>query len=292
MAKLVSVLCTPHDPTLPAAVEAGPAAPPGLDRIGPLFEEWRGHLADARPDVLVVASGDHLNQFFYDLVPTLAIGRGPEARGPFPNEVELFRLGEYAVPVARPLARSLLHAGMEEGFDFAWTDDFLIDHGFTVPLRFLRPEQDLPVVPVFTNILVPPVPPGRRFFDLGRFLARTIRGLDDDLRVAVLASGHMTNAIGGPTMVSFSREPLSDWDRDTWARLTGGDVDGLLPRCTWDRLYAQGNGTPGFLVNLVGWGAAGGLPPTWSELNASEFGPPNAFLAWDEDALDRAGGAT
>ena len=36
--------------------------------------------------------------------------------------------------------------------------EFLIDHAFTVPLTFVRPDMDLPIVPIWTNVMAPPVP--------------------------------------------------------------------------------------------------------------------------------------
>jgi protocatechuate 4,5-dioxygenase beta chain len=286
MAKLVDVLCVPHDPTLPPLRHAGAGAPEPLQRIPVLFDELSTRLAAAQPDVLVVASGDHLNQWFLDNMPTFAVGKAPRASGPFSYELELFPIDPYSTAVHAELARHLLHGGLDNAFDLSWSDDFQIDHGFTVPLNYLRPDQDLPIVPVFTNILVPPIASGYRFYELGELVARLIAEWDSDERVAVIASGHMTNAIGGPAMARFVEEPETEWDRDTWAKLTTGRVAELLPGCSWEKLYEQGNGTPGFLLNVFGAGAAGGRVPSFSELVASRFGPACAFVEWNEQTLE------
>ena len=44
-------------------------------------------LAQARPDVLIVVAGDHLNQWFMDNMPAFVVGKAPIARGPFPHEL-------------------------------------------------------------------------------------------------------------------------------------------------------------------------------------------------------------
>ena len=46
----------------------------------------------------------------------------------------------------------------------------------------MRPEADLPVVPIFTNVLAPPVHDGRRFYDLGAAVADMVQGHPGDLR--------------------------------------------------------------------------------------------------------------
>ena len=280
MSKIVQVLCVPHDPTLPGVVARGADAPEPLRRTVEHFEALRARLAEAGPDVLLVVSGDHFNQWFYDNMPTFSIGKAPRARGPFRHEEELFRVGRYDAALDGDLARHLLRTGMRRGIDFSYSDEFVLDHGFTVPLSFLRPEQDLPVVPVFTNVMAPPVPPGRRFYDLGAAMAEMVDNHPGDLRVAVIASGHLANGVGGPQMIDLVR-PDNPWDLKVWEQLTTGDIDALVAESTYESLAAVGSGTPGFLTYVFALGAVGGRAPDLAEKVASTFAPPTGFLAWD-----------
>lgn len=284
MASVVQVLCTPHDPLLPGVAAGGSAAPEPLRRSIAHFAELRARLAAARPDVLVVVSGDHFNQWFYDNMPTFLIGKAVRARGPFPHEQELFGIGSYDTALEGDIARHLLRGGFERGIDFSYSDDFLLDHGFTVPLSFLRPEQDLPVVPIFTNVMAPPVATGRRFYDLGAAIVEMVEAHPADLRVAIIASGHLSNAIGNPAMAQFQTEPETEWDKRVWEQITAGDTESLIKETTYDSLAAIGSGTPGFLDFLFALGAVGGVTPDYAEKVASTFAPPTGFLAWGDHA--------
>lgn len=287
MARVVHISIAPHDPTLPRQVAQADSGHPVFRQIRDDYQYAREALAAARPDVIVMASGDHFNQWFYENVPTFAIGKLGRSHGPFPWEEEVYGIAPYRAPGHHDLGRHLLEGLLGRSFDLAASDKYGIDHGFTVPLLHLRPEQDVPVVPLWTNVLIPPLPPGQRYFDLGVAMREAIEDYPDDLRVAVLATGHMTNSVGGPAMARFTEEPVTPWDLRTWELFTNGRVDDLLPDCTWDKLYAQGNGTPGFMVHLVAWGAAHGAVPSWCDLTSSPVSFVNTFVQWDEATIEQ-----
>jgi protocatechuate 4,5-dioxygenase beta chain len=289
MARLVAVMCVPHDPTLPAALRGDGELPEAAGRTRDAFARLRRCLDAARPDVLLMVAGDHLNQWFMHNMPQFLVGKAPRARGPFDHERELFGLYPYDTEIDGELARHLLNEGINGHFDLSYSNEFTLDHGFTVPLSMLRPEQDLPVVPLFTNVMAPPVPPGRRFHELGRAVGELIDEFDVGTRVAVITSGHMSNSIGGPQMVSFRDRPLSEWDCTTWQRLHTGDLDELIAECTYDTLSREGNGTPGFLDYLFALGLVSDRRASWSDLVAGPTQPPAGFLHWDETALNGAG---
>ncbi len=286
MARVVEVMCVPHDPTIPAALRAGSDAPRAARETGDSFALLRARLRAAAPDVLLVAAGDHLNQWFMSGMPQFLVGKAARAQGPFEHEQELFGLSGYDTEVEGALARHLLDRGVDGHFDLAYSNEFTLDHGFVVPLSQLCPEQDMPVVPLFTNVMAPPIPPGRRFHELGQAVRGLIESFDQGTRVAVIASGHMSNAIGGPRMMDFTKRPLSDWDTSTWRRLHEGDIDALVAESTYERLSLHGNGTSGFLDYVFALGLVGDDRPSWSRLVAGPTQPPAGFLEWDESTLN------
>lgn len=288
MARLVSLIAVPHDPTLPIAErmaaqgEADPGALPALENLSQL----RTQLAAARPDAIVMVGSDHLNQWFLNNMAPFMIGKAPRLTGPFPDEIASWGLQKCDLPIDGDLARHLLKNGYAQGVDFAFSDEFTADHSFTIPLNFLRPENDLPVVPVFVNLLAPPVPPGSRYAQVGDVLRAGIENAPSAQRIAMIVTGHMSNNVGGPQMLSIQKQPKSEWDAETWELIMANDVAALLKRATWDQLYAQGNGTPGFLGYCLALGVARGRAPSFADLVATTAQPPCAFLGWDEVALN------
>ncbi len=50
------------------------------------------------------------------------------------------------------LSSHILRGGLDAGFDLAFSNELRIDHSVTCPIITLRPECDLPIVPIYTNI--------------------------------------------------------------------------------------------------------------------------------------------
>ncbi len=287
MAKLVHLSVVPHDPILPGAArgvrgEVSADAQRLIDGIA----RMRAGLEASRPDVIVMAGSDHLCQFFLNNMPPFLIGKAERIVGPPAYEQRDFNLEAYDAPIEGRLARRILTQGFEYEVDFAYSDEFIVDHAFSVPLNFMRPQADLPVVPIFLNFLAPPVPPSRRYLKVGGIIRRIIEEWDEDLRVAVITTGHMTNGVGGPYMMRHSRQPESAWDRTINDLMIKNDVDGIVAHSSWEEMYAQGNNTPGFLGYVFAYGVANGAPFSWHDYVPSSHQPLLTLLEWNEDQLN------
>lgn len=288
MAKLVHLSVVPHDPVLPGTAHS-PTASPDSRRVLTGVDRLRAGLEAARPDALVIAGSDHLCQFFFDNMAPFLIGKAERLQGPPDYEQRDWRLAPYDAPVEGRLARHILTQGFEHEVDFAYSDEFVADHAFTVPLNFMRPQADLPVVPIFLNFMAPPVPPARRYRKVGGVVRRIIEEWEEGLRVAVIATGHMTNGVGGPYMMRHAKMPESEWDKAIDDCMRRNDVDGLVARASWEEMYAQGNNTPGFLGFVFAFGVAAGAAPSWYDYVPSSTQPLQSLLEWTEDALNGEG---
>lgn len=286
MARIVHLSVVPHDPVLPGLSKGSNPPLPDAQRLLDGIARMRLGLEDARPDVIVMAGSDHLCQFFFNNMPPFLIGKAERIAGPPGYEQRDWRLDTYDAPIAGRLARHLLTQGFEHEVDFAYSDEFIVDHAFSVPLNFMRPQADLPVAPIFLNFLAPPVPPARRYRKVGGLVRQIVEDWDEDLRVAVICTGHMTNGVGGPYMLRHSERPESDWDRTINAAILRNDVDDLVAHSSWEEMYAQGNNTPGFLGFIFAFGVADGAPPTFHDYVASRNQPLMILLEWSEDQLN------
>jgi len=169
-------------------------------RVHAAFAEVRRRLAAARPDVVAVVAGDHIEGFFLDAVPALAVFVGTEVSGRFGRY-------RYTFPVHEPLARAIVEEGIERGFDLVYSQAVRLDYAFYVPLHFTMPEPAVPIVPLYVNVYLPPQPTPARCYAWGQALGTILDARPE--RVALMASGGMSHFPGTDRYAS----PDFDWDR-------------------------------------------------------------------------------
>lgn len=277
MARVVSIIGVTHNPMLSGMANAG--GNPELGRVRDRFGEFRETLRAARPDVLLCVGNDHFNHLFMDNMPAFLVGKSPTARGTSAWERRI-GLPDYTAKVDVELAKKIIRDGFERRTDFAFSDEFVMDHAFTFPLAHLRPEGDLPIIPIFCNVMAPPIPSTRRFFQVGETLRQIIESVPGDVRVAALCSGHLSVEIGGP------RPANPDRDFDYWAcDLVGtGKIQEAIEGLTFERFSRAGNYTAGFLTFVMLMGMAGGMPATfWECMELEKMQTRVPFFRWDLD---------
>jgi protocatechuate 4,5-dioxygenase beta chain len=242
MARLVAIVGVTHNPFLPGLLREPPSPDPTLGRIAEDYAAMQKWMAQADPDSLVVIGSDHLNQWFMDNMPAFSIGKGGVATGPFPHEQRNFGLAGYAARVDVELAKALLYAGSCQGVDFAFgrVSGRPRLHG-AAGLR--APEMDLPIVPIWTNVMAPPVPAASRFYAVGQALRRAIQALPTDRRISVLASGHLSIEIGGPRPYTAATD--ADFDRRMMDLIAAGSANTVVEEASWERMSRAGNLTSG-----------------------------------------------
>ncbi|GAA1058239.1 hypothetical protein GCM10017608_06410 [Agromyces luteolus] len=276
MAELVLAAVTPHNPLLWRAMTD--PVPDDLRPIAANFARIREAVASHEVDVLVVIGTDHLRQFFYDNSPAFAIGKADAYHGTWENEVRTFGM-EYAEVVGhRELADRIAGRSVQpDAIDFSVSLEWRLDHAFVIPLQYVRPELDIPVVPIHANASMPPVPSVRRFVALGEHLRRSIDDWDADARVGILTSGHMANDVGGPRTFAGSPDPEFDALAAGWMR--DGDLDGAIRVCSdVDRLTAAGSMTSQFLNAVAALAAMGGRAADFVDVPESRFSTSPFFL--------------
>ena len=281
MARLVTMLGITHNPFMPKLFKQA-QQPPGAAKVQERIAMMRGQAGAPQADVLITIGNDHLHQFFMDNMPAFMIGKMDRFHGTFYDEVREFGLPECDLAGDLDLCNRLLEGAFERGVDFAYSSELTVDHSIVVPMLFVRPEMDIPIVPILTNCIAPPLPTARRFYEVGRAIRSVIDSLPDDKRVGVLVSGHLSLEVGGPKQ--FERR-LTDPDFDARAVgwITTGDIDAAAQACTFEKMIPSGNMTLGFLNFLMAMGVASGASPTHAEGLDVGF-PAVPFFAWEREA--------
>ena len=259
MGTLVAAVAMTHNPRIfwngPAADEASRQA------VGAIFGQLRRFVGEARPDRLIVIANDHFDNFFLDNMPQFCVGLGARAEGPFWYESEVMNLPPYSAAVDADLGGQLLDLGARRGIDFSQTHEYRLDHAFCVPLSTVRPEADLPIVPVFTNVFAYPLATERRFFEVGQTIRELVRERPKGERIAVVTSFNLSVDVGGPRMGKRDDE----LDRLALDLIRQGDVSEILSRLTVERLVAAGNSTAEFLNYDAILGVVEDRPPDFVE---------------------------
>jgi hypothetical protein len=277
VAELVLGLGVPHTPLLWKAL-AEPI-PPDLVPVAEGFQRFRTLLDQAHPDLLVVVGSDHLRAIVTANMPAFLIGKADRIRGTLPSEERSFSLPATLLPGHSRFARGLLGGNqVTEEFDFSYSDEPWLDHSFMVPLLFLRPALDLPVVPLHTNTSAPPIPRPARFLALGRYLSGFVQGWPGPERVALICSGHMAFELGGPRQFQIgSIDP--GFDGAALSGLEEGNTAALLELITYQRMLQAGNLSFQFQNFLVGLAAFGERPTSEARTVECRFGN-EPFFAW------------
>lgn len=186
MAKLVFAGAMTHTAQMVRSMAAIP--PEQQDAVRRGLAALAAALRETRPEVLIVIGADHFSTFFPANMPAFCIGTGLRSHSWGDGGVP-----EYDVPIHGAVARALLGALLEAGFDLASAYNMPLDHGYACPLHFLAPGMDIPVVPIFINCAAPPLPVPRRAYRFGCALGEAIAALDGGLRVAVLGTGGLSH---------------------------------------------------------------------------------------------------
>lgn len=280
MAEIVLTMGVPHTPLLWRALRE--PVPSDLAGVAANFSRFRSLLTAARPGVLVVVGSDHLRSIVTSNMPAFLIGKATEIRGTLPSEQRAFGLPASIVPGHLDLAAHLLGGRqLPAGFDFSFSDEPWLDHSFMMPLLYLTPGLDIPIVPIHTNTNAPPIPLATRFRALGSYLREAIVAWPVPLRVAVIGTGHLSFELGGPRQFSgTSVDP--EFDELVLDCFRQGDVERLVEVATYDRMLAAGNLTFQFLNFITCLSAGGETAATTVEATPSRFGN-EPFLAWSSE---------
>jgi protocatechuate 4,5-dioxygenase beta chain len=279
MAQIVSIIGITHNPFMPRLFKQ-PQQPPGAAKIKERIAMMRQKLAEAKVDVLVCIGNDHLHQFFMDNMPAFMIGKMEQYDGTFYDEEREFGLPKCKLQGDLDVSDAIMEGAFDRGVDFSYSNELTIDHSIVVPMMFVRPEMDIPIVPILTNCIAPPMPRPKRYFEVGKALRAAIDSLPTDKRIGVLVSGHLSLEIGGPKMFEPKlTDPNFDANAVGW--IVNGNIDAAAEACAPDKVIQYGNMTTGYLNFIMMMGLASSAKPSYAEGLDAGF-PAIPFFSWDQ----------
>ena len=166
----------------------------GYRRMGQTIEALK-------PDAVVMLGTDHGRIYPLTQSPQYVIGVSASAHGTGDAT-----LPECEVPLHQPFAQALLAGAIEQGVDFAFSEDAHIDHSFVTVLMLTDPAFRIPLVPLVQNCNVPPRPTLTRSYEVGQKLAAAIESGPAG-RVVVVGTGGLSHWVGSAELRAFRSRP-------------------------------------------------------------------------------------
>jgi 2,3-dihydroxyphenylpropionate 1,2-dioxygenase len=214
MGEIVAAVGTCHTPYM--FTRPPDENPQQLDQAGAAMQELGKVLDETKPDAILFFGSDHVETFSVTCVPSFAIIAGTRAIARFAGR-------EHNLPIHRAMAEDILNKlVVDYSFDLAYSEDAELGHAFSIPFEYVIGKREIPVIPFFTNVYVPPLPTPRRCAALGAAIADIVKKRPE--RVAIIASGGMSHFPGTRKYL----HPEFDFDRWLVSQFETGNSDALL----------------------------------------------------------------
>lgn len=214
------------------------------------LDQQRQEIEASGAEALVVMAAEHFGNFFMNNMPAFCVGIGEKYSGPI-EDPEWLKIPKTEITGAPDLGRRLVIEIMQS-VDTAYAEEWKFDHGIMVPLHFLTPNYDLPIIPVNINCQGPPLTPLHRAWAFGEAIRRACDSVPE--KIAVVGTGGISHWPATPDSGKINEE----WDREFLDRLLRQDKEGLLSY-TNEETYRDG-GQGGFEIRtyIAAAAAAGG----------------------------------
>jgi 2,3-dihydroxyphenylpropionate 1,2-dioxygenase len=184
-----------------------------VEHVREVAADIGNRLRALKPDLWIIFSNDHAEQFFHNAAPPFTVHVGGEATGDFAGRKFHWKIpSEIGFEIVRQLYR--------QNFDPAFTSTAKIDYAIGIPLTHIGHTE--PVLPIYVNAYLPPQPTMERCYAFGQAVARTVTALG--LKTVVLASGGMSHFPGTTKYL----HPEFDFDRWLVSQFEAGNTNALL----------------------------------------------------------------
>jgi aromatic ring-opening dioxygenase catalytic subunit (LigB family) len=228
-----------HGPGMTARAErADPAVrEPFFATLGRMREA----LEASRPDAIMIIAAEHFANFFMNNMPAYCIGMADQYEGPI-EDPDWLRIPRRTIPGNSDLSRRIV-GGVMNRVDVSYAEEWKFDHGIMVPLSFLTPDCELPVIPANINCQGPPLTPLHRAYEFGRAIREACDAVPE--RIAVVGTGGISHWPATPNSGKINEA----WDREFLNRWTRNDREALISYSDEETLRDAGQG--GFEIRTL-----------------------------------------
>ena len=251
MALVYAGVCS-HAPGITG--RADQADPEVRDGLYAAFDRMREDIEASGAEALIVVAAEHFANFFMDNMPSFAIGMADFYDGPIEDAAWL-GIDRFRAPGSRDLSQRIITEVMQTS-DVAYAEEWKFDHGIAVPLHFLTPRFDIPVIPANINCQGPPLTPLHRAWAFGESLRRAASAVPE--KIAIVGTGGISHWPATPDSGKINEA----WDRDFLDRWCRNDRDALLAYDDLTVYAAAGQGGFEIRTLICVSAAAAGAPGT------------------------------
>lgn len=228
------------------------------------FASLRADLEQAKPDVLIVVANDQFVNFFWNNIPTFFVTIADRVKGQFTRY-------KFDYANHKELGKAIIRAGMEKGIDFSYGEYVELQHTQTVPLHFLLPKANIPILPIYVNTWVDPAPSPRRCYQVGELIREAANNAKE--RVAILATGGLSHFPGSPRIGEIDES----FDHKLLEVMRKGEGRSLVEYSVRDLLQA---GDTEFLNWMVVIGAVGDAKASFTAYMPDFVATGWGFVSW------------
>lgn len=206
----------------------GPGITARADRADPVLrdafyanlERMRKDIRVAGAEALLVIAAEHFANFFMNNMPAYCIGMAEEYEGPI-EDPDWLKIPRTRIPGNPDISRRIISEVMQT-VDTAFSEEWKFDHGISVPLNFITPDYDLPIIPANINCQGPPLTPLHRAWEFGEAIRRACDAVPE--KIAVLGTGGISHWPATPDSGKINEV----WDAEFLGRFARNDKDSLL----------------------------------------------------------------
>ena len=220
------------------------------DEFYAALEAQRQDIMNAGAEAIIVIAAEHFANFFMNNMPAYCIGVSENYEGPI-EDPEWLAIEKTEIPGAPDLGKRITRH-VRDSVDVAYSEEWKFDHGIMVPLNFITPNYDLPVIPVNINCQGPPLTPLHRSWAFGEALRRACDAVPE--KIALVGTGGISHWPATPDSGKINEA----WDREFLDRLMRNDKESLLSYNDEDTYRDAGQGGFEIRTFITAAAAAGG----------------------------------